>query len=164
LPVEKKDSFFKSSLKDLGTWLVQNILVPAAKNMINDAVSGSTARLLYGEGVKPSSRIQGKTNYNSISTSNTYRQTYREVTARQNSYENIILDKLSDAEMVLDSMIGLCDTWKACSVADLYDLVGIPTKYTDNAWGWENLDRASVKQVRAGYLLDLPEPKPIESR
>mgnify|MGYP006874877087 FL=1 len=42
------------------------------------------------------------------------------------------------------------------SVADLYDLVGITGKVTDNNFGWTDLRNASVTRDRDGYLINLP--------
>jgi hypothetical protein len=47
------------------------------------------------------------------------------------------------------------------SVADLYELLGVAADHTDQKWGWRTLGGASVRRVRDGYLLDLPQPEPI---
>ena len=46
-------------------------------------------------------------------------------------------------------------------IADLYDLVGMDSNYTDNRYGWTNLRSAQVVRVRDGYLLKLPKALPL---
>jgi hypothetical protein len=58
-------------------------------------------------------------------------------------------------------MTDIIDVYKVASVTDLHDLVGLPSTYVDNKWGWENLSYANVRQIREGYLLDLPPVEPI---
>ena len=58
-------------------------------------------------------------------------------------------------------MNDIIDQFEVASVADLNDLVGFPTSYTDNKWGWIYLGDVQIRQVREGYLIDLPSPEPI---
>lgn len=74
----------------------------------------------------------------------------------------MILVSRDEAQLVLDTLIDIIDTYEFASVADLYDLAGLPTTYVDNKWGWGSLQYAEVRQVREGYLLDLPNVEPIE--
>jgi len=41
-------------------------------------------------------------------------------------------------------------------------LVGLAATHTDNKWGWTDLSGAGVSRIRGGYLLDLPEPEPLD--
>jgi hypothetical protein len=52
--------------------------------------------------------------------------------------------------------------YESASVADLYELVGLSSVHTDNRWGWTDLTGAGVSRIRGGYLLDLPEPEPLD--
>lgn len=66
-----------------------------------------------------------------------------------------------EAELVIERLSDILENYDVASVADLYDLVGLPTTYIDNKWGWTNLAYANVRQVREGYLIDLPQAEPI---
>ena len=56
----------------------------------------------------------------------------------------------------------LIDTYRAVSVADMYDLAGLSCDYTDNKYGWTNISGAKPVRVRDGrYMLDLPRALPI---
>jgi hypothetical protein len=50
------------------------------------------------------------------------------------------------------------------SVAHLYELTGIQSSHTDMKWGWDELRGSRVVPQRngGGYLLDLPEPEPLD--
>lgn len=50
----------------------------------------------------------------------------------------------------------LLSKYESVSKADLHELLGLDITYTDEKWGWVNLDDAGVKRVRSGYLLELP--------
>ena len=68
-----------------------------------------------------------------------------------------------EAEEVITKMDELIDTYGMVSVADLYDLVGKTSEYTDNKYGWTNIRTAEVIRVRDGYMLKLPKVTPINS-
>ena len=76
-------------------------------------------------------------------------------------FDEIILDKRVEAEEVIDQMFLLLEKYDMVTVADLYDLVGIASNYTDEKWGWTDLRGAGASRVSGGYLLELPRPEPI---
>ena len=43
-------------------------------------------------------------------------------------------------------------------MADLYDLVGMTSNYTDNKYGWYDLRTAYIQGVSGGYVIRLPKP------
>ena len=53
-------------------------------------------------------------------------------------------------------MSAVIERYDVVSRADLNDMAGIPATYVDNAWGWTSIRFAGIKQVREGYLLELP--------
>lgn len=75
--------------------------------------------------------------------------------------EKVILSSKKDAENVREALINLLDTYEVVSIVDLYDLVGLPTVYVDNKWGWTTLENVEITQIPEGYILDLPSAKPI---
>ncbi len=44
-----------------------------------------------------------------------------------------------EAELVLERMNDIIKAFKVVYVADLKNLVGLPTTYVDNKWGWIDL-------------------------
>ena len=59
---------------------------------------------------------------------------------------------------VLNQMIDALATYNCVSVADLYDLVGMTSNYTDNKYGWYDLRTAYIQGVSGGYVIRLPKP------
>lgn len=150
------------------------VLIPAARDMVADAVTGGVERLVFGEstpvgrsrrarsasyGHVPYNRYSSPTGRNSRSD-----EPRRELSRRAratHSFDEIIMRNRVEAEEVLDKLDDLTDRYDNASVADLYELVGISGNYTDDRWGWTDLSGASVSRVRDGYLLNLPKPEPL---
>lgn len=169
--------FLEDDTRSVGDYIVHDVLIPAAKGMISDMVGGGIEMLLFG-GRRGSrtTRDRGRSyvNYNTAS----YRGTTRESSLHRESrdsgrnissvgrarfdFDEIVLDTRGEAEEVLSHLADLVIDYNEASVADLYDLVGITSSYTDNKWGWKDLRGASVNRIRGGYMLNLPRPQPID--
>jgi hypothetical protein len=72
------------------------------------------------------------------------------------------LETRTEAEEVIDRLFDMVSRYDSASVADLYALVGLASTHTDYKWGWTDVRGAGVSKIRGGYLLDLPEPKPLD--
>lgn len=158
----------------VGQYILFDVIVPAAKAMITDAVSQGAERLLFGDSRRPTSgpRRGNYTPYNRAGTGRPYetagprlssggRELGRRSRASHN-FDEIILDSRGEAEEVLDRLSDLIQNYDVATVSDLYDLVGITGSFTDDRWGWTDLRGAGVRRVREGYLLDLPKTAPID--
>lgn len=156
-------------------YIFVDVLVPAAKNTLYDAVTQATERSLYGEirgararahGVQPSPF--GKVSYDRYSSGSLRRPqddprpTLSKQARSAFDFDEIILDTRAEAEGVIGQLIEIISNYGATSVADLYSMIGITPEHTDNKWGWTDLRGASALKVRAGYLLDLPRPGVLE--
>ena len=158
--VEKTvDLFAPDDVEDVKSYVREGIVVPAIKDIILDVV-------------KAFLDINGNSHSNRSTTSRvSYRKYYEDRDRDQDrvahrtrtgyDYEDVILDKRTEAEDVLSSLDDLIDTYGMASVADLYDLVGINCNYTDNKYGWTNLRSASIAHVRDGYMIKLPRALPL---
>ena len=69
-----------------------------------------------------------------------------------------VLDTRGEAEEVLSHLVDLTEDFGGARVADLYDLVGLESQFTDDKYGWMTLNTATVSRVRKGYLINLPKP------
>lgn len=154
---------FKSSVK----YIAAEVLLPALRNMIVDATTKGVERVIYGETLprQRSQQSQTRVSYNRhfdrpqrpYSNGPAYG---RQPTRRQ-EMNNFILSSREEAELVIERLSDIIDKFDVASVADLYDLVGLPSNYVDNKWGWSSLQYVDIRQVREGYLLDLPPIEPI---
>jgi hypothetical protein len=73
-----------------------------------------------------------------------------------NKVKDIVLGTKEEAELVLQNLRNVLDKYDRVSLADLYDLVGLATTHFDNKQGWTSLGVVEVRQIRDGWILDLP--------
>lgn len=166
-----KETFVAGDARTAIQYVVFDVLLPAAKDMVVEAGSQGIEKLIFGDSrrrgsTRPPSGPTGHISYNRYSTgpsrqTGPQRAISRQSRARQN-FDEIVLDERHEAEEVIDRLFELVDRYETASVADLYELVGLAAVHTDNKWGWTDLHGAGVTRVRGGYLLDLPEPEPFD--
>ena len=79
---------------------------------------------------------------------------------RQRPYvaDEIIVSTRKEGEEVLDELGDILRKYGQVSVADFYELVGIPSEYTDNKRGWKELRYTGLHKSRYGYTFSLPDP------
>lgn len=158
--------FIAEDARNVKSYILMEVLVPAVKKAISDIVTNGIDMLLFGEG--------GRTRKTSSASTVSYRNYYdqKDVTRRDYSsarvrtrtgysYDDIILETRGEAEEVLARMDELIETYGIVSVADMYDLVGKTCNYTDNKYGWTNILNAEPIHVRDGYMLKMPKAGPI---
>ncbi len=151
------DVFISEDAENAKSYILTDVLVPAAKKAISDIVD----MLLYGKtGTHKRNGASSKVSYRSY-----YDRSNRSLSSSRSrnsySYDDIILDNRGEAEEVLLRMDEIIATYGTVSVADLYDLVGITGAYTDNKYGWTDIRSASVVGVRDGYMIKLPRVLPL---
>ena len=157
------DAFITEDVHSVKDYIIQEVLLPAAKKAISEMVSSGIDMLLYGEAKsKNRSRNESRVSYTKYYERERDYDRGTRTRARGYDYDDIILDTRREAEEVLDRMQDLIDNYGMVSVADLYDLVGINGSYTDNKYGWTHLRSADVQRVRDGYLLKLPKALPFD--
>ena len=77
------------------------------------------------------------------------------------NYDDITFATRGDAESVLMRMDELIDVYGSACVADFYDLAGVTGNYTDNKYGWIDLQSATVIRMRDGYIIKFPKVMPL---
>ena len=167
-------------LPGIGQYVNDEIIVPAVKNIVFDALTSGVSMILFGErgrtsrgGVsRPYNRYYGgsSTNYNtSYSTqSSRYspsnrREEPQDNRVRPNRYDVVeyVIEDRFEASNVLVSLTEYADRYDRVSVADYYEMINVESNYTDNNYGWtiDSISRASVMPVRNGYIIKFP---PVE--
>lgn len=164
------ETFVAGDAKTAVRYVIFDVLLPAAKDMIVDAGSQGIEKLIFGDSRRrgsrsPQSGPTGYVSYNRYSMGDrpgsSQRVISRQARARHN-FDEIILDQRTEAEEVIDRLFDLVSRYDSATVADLYELVGLSSNHTDHKWGWTDLHGAGVSRIRGGYLLDLPEPEPLD--
>jgi hypothetical protein len=166
-----KALFLGADLKSVARYVAGDVLLPALKNMAVDTIEQGAKRAIYGDSAasrRASSSMMNRPriSYNSpIDRSYSTRQGamlpqqpphYGPQSRRIQNVGEIILSTRNEAELVLQGMRDILDQYESVSVADLYELVGLPSSHVDHTWGWTNLAYVSVRQIREGYVVDLP--------
>lgn len=167
------ETFAGGDTTSVRQYILMEVIVPNVRDLIHDVGMSYLDRILYPDSRAPVRRSRlgsngssvGKFNYGAASTS--IRKDPREeqrrslsYSARSNhSFEEIILESRAEAEDTLTRMFDQLRDYGTVTVADLYDMAGITTDFTDHKWGWDDLRGSRVRHVpRYGYLLDLPKP------
>lgn len=163
-----KNTFFGGDAKTAFSYMIFNVLIPAAKDALADAGAQGIEKLIFGESRKqrgaPPAGAGGYVSYNRYAMGQQQRP--RSISQRgraRHDFDEIILETRQEAEDAIDRLFDLVGKFGAATVSDLYELVGIQSTHADQKWGWEELRGAGVSRVRGGYLLDLPEPEPLTS-
>lgn len=163
------ETFFGDDARNVGDYLIHDILIPAIKSTLSDIVGGGIEMLLFGERQKFSSRISRDRDrsyipYNRIGRrdDSSRERNYLSPSARaRQNFDNIILESRGEAEDVLSHLTDLVEDYGVASVGDYYDLLGIESNFTDNKYGWTNVADGYIERVRNGYSIKLPRPREI---
>lgn len=157
-------TFVSEDSKGVGEYILYDVLIPAAKEMISDMVVGGVQMILFGEAKgRHTTRDKGRSyvSYSSLSREKEPPRYDRNPRRDRYRFDEIVIESRGEAEEVLDHMVDYISEYDECPVSVLMELVGIDAKYTDNYYGWTELGRAGVEAVRGGYILDLPRPRKL---
>lgn len=151
-------------------YVLQEVLLPAARSMIYDMFTQGLERKLFGDS-RPRSPAQrtGYTNYSTRSTASTGARhipgsNVTSLSRQQRAthdFADIIVATRGEAEDVLDRLRDLIVEYQVATVSDFFDLVNLTGEFTDDKWGWFDLRSASIRPVRGGYMFHLPKTQPI---
>ena len=116
------------------------------RTVVKDKIADEVTTFLYGEQRKRGS-------YTDI-----YGHEYRK---EQRKQIDIIVGTRKEAEDILSYINDIFEDYGSVSVADLYDLCGLTSRFKDNQIGWKDPDSMAkmyIVRTRQGYQLKLPKP------
>lgn len=159
------EAFVSEDANNVKSYILMDVIVPAAKKAISDIVTTAIDMILYGE----NGRNKKNTTTSKVSYRNYYEQESDTIRSKSSydrrgglDYDDILFDNRGDAESVLDAMNDIISQYGTVSVSDLYDLARVPNdNYTMNRYGWTNIGGATAVKVRDGYILKLPRAIPL---
>ena len=159
-----KDVFISEDVSNVKTYIISDVLIPAAKKAIYDIITNGIDMILYGG----SGRSKSKSNVDRVS----YRSYYETSKDRFGSnsvsatrgfeYDDIIFESRGEAEAVRTQMNEIIDQYGYVTVADLYDMADLTAPFTSNRYGWTSVRNADIGRVRDGYVLKLSRAMPID--
>ncbi len=154
--------FVPEDVDNVKEYIFEDIVVPAVKDIILDAVKAFLG-------------VNGKSNRKSTASKVSYRRYYDEQaqgnrrnyssqnTASGCDFDDIFFNTRAEAENVLAAMDEIVASYRIVSVADYFDLVGVDGPWTGNNYGWtENIRNARVINTRDGYTIKFPRANPID--
>lgn len=162
------ETFLAEDVNSVKVYFWQDVFVPTVKKLFADGISDAVHMLFLGSPYSgsrprtPSSTISygQRTAYTPYSSG---RPTVVDRSQQSGySYDNIKLETRADAEEVLINLDEIISRYGMASIADLYDLVGINSRYTDNNYGWTNISTATTIRTADGWLLKMPKATPIK--
>lgn len=167
-----KSIFFGGDVKSAARYITADVLLPAVRNLIVDTTSKGIERVIYGESAASRRRPMesNRSRYSYQTPVDRYRpRAYLPdqpplpaVTShKRHDAGEIILSSRAEADLVVERLIDIIDTYDTASVADLNDLLGLATTHVDNKWGWSALPSVDIRQIREGYLIELPPVEPL---
>jgi len=162
--------FLGEGAKDIGSFVINDILIPAAKSTLYEIITGGASMSLFGErrkGNNPTYRDGGRTyiSYNNCSNPNANNNAPRDLsrTARaRHDFDDVGFDSKLEAEEVLSALVDQIIDYDAATVANFYELSGIDSNFTDRKYGWTNLREAYVERSRNKYIIVFPQTKPLD--
>lgn len=167
-----KELFLGGADRSIWEFVFQDVIVPNIRDMLYEANQQAMERVLY-PGSEPRAyrrtrpgdpRRSSVTNYNGISRGPAREDDRRQMSRRaraNHDFGEIIIPTRPEAEAVLEGLFELLNEYDVATVADLYEMVGVSSQFTDRNWGWTDLRGTDIRRVREGYLLDLPRPEDI---
>jgi hypothetical protein len=159
--------------RDVGLYVIQDVIVPAIKDILYDSTVGALEMRLYGGGVsrrarssssssrtpyRTMSETKTKTKISSTSSAAPREREFSDEDRAMHNFGAIGLSSRGEAERVLDAMITRLEKFEVVTVADLYDFVNITSDFPDNQYGWQDLQGSRINRNHDGtYSLLLPK-------
>jgi hypothetical protein len=180
MPLGKRfmQTFVAEDADSVGRYILMDVLIPAFKDVISDVVSQAVDRTLFGGNRNGPRRSGLRGNTGGPVSYNRYASSGGSIFSRQqprderptisrrargsHDFDEIVLATRTEADEVIDRLFDLISQYEQATVSDLYELVGLEAKFTDERWGWRELKGAGVSRVNGGYLLDLPKPEQLD--
>lgn len=165
------ETFIEEDVQDVKDYIIFDAIIPGIKNLCLDALE---MFFFGGSGGRRRGRRRDddeRTSYSSYYKSAKYKRSRRRrdddddddyEKSDKTDYRDIVVKYSDDAKDVVDQMRGRIHEYGQATVADLFDLVGITGKYTDNNWGWTKEEQIGIRRVSDGYLIDVPEAKLLD--
>ena len=147
--------FFTSDFDSVKKWVLEDKIIPGAKNLFLDTLS----MMLTGDSRSRSSKRTDDTKVY-VGSSRDDRQT--EVVARTRSdYRDLVFTTREDAENVVERMKATIAEYDTVSVLDVFDFANSSplSRTTDNYYGWRDLPDPTkdyVISTSSGFELRLP--------
>lgn len=166
------NAFMAEDLSKAKKYVVQQVIIPTAKQLLSDIITDTVQIVLYGNAdERRRNRRSGGSERISYRDYTSYaserRNDPRDIPTERpwNDFDDVMIPSKADAENVLETLRDIIDRYGRASVADFDELVGIRGPYTHNEYGWNDLADAKIVRTYGGdYMIKLPRVMPINCR
>lgn len=170
--IKKKSGFRKfinsfisvDDTKKIKEYVKDDVVIPTIKKAITDSIINSINMLFYGEAGrnKNSNQLGTRVSYGKFYSERSSGSSNNSVSTSAYDFPDFIYPTRVDAERVLVQLEELISRYGFATIADLYDSAGkSTTNHCLNNYGWESLSNSQVIRVPEGYIIKLPNAKPI---
>lgn len=171
-----RDMFISEDADKVGDYILMDVIVPAVKRAIVDTIKSSADMIFGTKGSTSTSGTKyiygGNGPYVTYGSSSTKKQSEPSVPNRDpfdfgyiefKKFDNTEANR-ADAELVVETMCDIIDSYKKAYVADLCDIIKAPCEYTANYYGWTDLrDVAPIKiPGTTHFYLKFPKAIPLD--
>lgn len=184
-PLTKRvmDALFEGDIRTVATSLTKEVLKPKVQDLLADLFIGGIEKWIYGDDTDSRTFTRGanggrKASYDAYYNNGKYYTQPSAASSQANTakvrWDRIILKTRPAAIELLDDLRNDIRKYKKVSVTDLYDYVTeideelgaqIESEFPDSNWGWKNLDRVPIENIRTkdglAYWVKLPKPVDI---
>lgn len=156
-------AIFSENIDSLKEKLVYDVILPMARDFIAGGLKNAIDMAFYGK----AGRI-GYTDYSRAgSTQRVSYSSRSHASILENDRDGEIERDISfrtrdEAYRVFDTMQELLELYGEVKVADLCDLAGVESSFTDNRYGWKSLRTAAVIKRGNGWVIDLPRVRVLD--
>lgn len=164
---QTKSSQVVDDLKDVGSGLMSDVIIPAFKNMLYDFITSGSSQMIFHDdrGVRRNAQ-SNRRDYSSIydGKNRTKAALSTRAKTRRNMVRDIVLNTRQDAMDIIDELSENIEHYGFTTVADYYECCSYSGSPQDNNYGW---DKSSFRGVRiissgGGYVIDFPRPIPFD--
>lgn len=162
-----KNIFFGGDVKTSARYVAGDVLLPALRNLVWDMISEGSKRVIFGESGfrRRPTEYRSRVQYNSpiyrptdprLSPARLPDQPMHPARVQRRDMNDVIFASREEAERAIEQLIDIIDKYEVASWADFCEMINVPSAPIDNKWGWTYLTNVTVRQVRDGYVIDLP--------
>lgn len=162
--------FIAGDMSDLKGMIIDEVLIPAGRKALSDIWKKSGDVLFHGR-VSSDEGPRQRGNRPSYSYSAYYDDQRRDNAPRNpdrrpsDDWNRVTFSERGFAEEVLEEMRMCIREYGNVSVLEFYDISGVSVyhqgQYTNNNYGWTDLDNAYVERTAEGFSIHFPKPRPI---
>lgn len=164
-----------NGVKGIVSDLYGNIIVPAIQHTLFDSVVRGAQQAIFGQDSQPGTTFRGNTPYQNysrypaqqpITQQRSINQPSVNTVSPKNVVERHLIADRSHAELALHELLTWASTYGVSSVADYLDMLGQPSDFTHNGFGWtyQTLSQVRIMPSSGAYYLDLPRPIQIATQ